>query len=412
MSRTAAPKAHSPAARSAEGSPVTGMAQALAGYRVLDFSHVLAGPIATHFLCQQGADVIKVESGKGDTMRNYGGETFADGMGPSFVSVNTGKRSIVLDLKDPAHLAVAHELVAWADVVVENFRPGVIDRLGLGYEACRKLNPKIVFCSVSGFGQSGPLKENPAIDQIIQSMSGLMELSGEPGSPSMRVGFPIVDTFTGLLASFAIVSALLQRGKSEEGQYIDVAMLDAAMVMMMSVAGPYLVAGVKPRKTGNLGYSKSPTADTFPAAKGEITIGAVRQDQFEALCKVLERTDLITDARFADRKLRQQNAAELRVEVIRALSSHTALEWERRMNEAGVAAGAVRTIPDAFALDHLGHRSLTQPAHLPDNPQAQVLKTGFRFAHDGAGVSRPAPRLGEHTQQVLGELGISLEVRN
>lgn len=381
------------------------VAQALSGYRILDFSHVLAGPIATHYLCMQGADVIKVESGKGDTMRNYGGETFAEGMGPSFISVNTGKRSIVLDLKDPEQLEVARKLVAWADVVVENFRPGVMDRLGLGYEACKAIKPDVVFCSISGFGQSGPLHENPAIDQIIQSMSGLMQLSGEPGSPPMRVGFPIVDTFTGLLASFAIVSALLQRQATRSGQYIDVAMLDASLVMMMSVAGPYMVAGVEPRKTGNLGYSKSPTADTFPAAEGQITIGAVRQDQFEDLCRVIDRMDLLADPRFADRKARQQNGPALRQEVIRALAARTALEWEQRLNDAGVAAGAVRTLPQALELEQLAHRRLTQQARAPGHSQASVFKTGFLLARGEAGVGHPPPRLGEHTREVLTELG-------
>lgn len=381
------------------------LAQALAGIRVVDFSHVLAGPIATHFLCMQGADVIKVESGKGDTMRNYGGETFEDGLGPSFVTVNTGKRSIVLDLKDPQQLDVAHRLVAWADVLVENFRPGVMDRLGLGYEACRKINPRLVFCAISGFGQSGPLRENPAIDQIIQSMSGLMELSGEPGSDPLRVGFPIVDTFTGLLASFAIASALLQRQATGKGQSIDVAMLDASLAMMMSVAGPWLVAGVAPRKTGNVGYSKSPTADTFPTAAGQLTLGVVRQEQFENLCRVLDRTDLLGDARFADRASRQRNGPALRQEVIRGLASRSAVEWEQRLNAAGVAAGAVRSLPEALALEHMNHRQLTQPAKLTGRPKAQVIKTGFHFAQGGAGVERPAPRLGEHTREVLEQLG-------
>jgi CoA:oxalate CoA-transferase len=380
------------------------MSAMLEGVKVLDFSHVLAGPIATNFLCRQGADVIKVESGQGDTMRNYGGETFADGMGPSFVSVNTGKRSVVLDLKNPAHLDAARRLVASADVVVENFRPGVIGRLGLGYEDCKAIKPDIVFCSISGFGQSGPLKENPAIDQIIQSMSGLMELSGEPGSGPMRVGFPVVDTFTGLLAAFAITGALLGRERTGEGRFIDLAMLDAAMVMMVSVAGPYLAAGVAPRKTGNLGYSKSPTADTFPTAQGHITIGAVRQDQFEALCRAIERQDLVADARFADRKLRQHNAAALREEMIRTLAAHDAVEWERRMNAAGVAAGAVRTVPEAFGLEHLAQRGLAEAAGL--DGATRVLGSGFL---DGAADprTRPAPRLGEHTREVLAGLGLA-----
>lgn len=379
------------------------MARVLQGIKVLDFSHVLAGPIATNYLCRQGADVVKVESGKGDTMRNYGGQTFADGMGPSFISVNTGKRSIVLDLKDEAHLDVARRLVKWADVVVENFRPGVMDRLGLGYEACRSLNPAVVFCSVSGFGQVGPLKGNPAIDQIIQSMSGLMTLSGEPGSPPMRVGFPLVDTFTGLLAAFAIMSALLQRERTGQGQCIDVAMLDAALVMMVSVAGPWLAGGVRPAKQGNLGYSKSPTADTFATGDGDLTLGAVRQDQFEALCRVLQRDDLITDERFADRFARQKNAAALRDEVTQALAPRSAVQWEAMLNEAGVAAGAVRDLPDALLMPHLQTRGLVQPAGVEG--VAQVLNAGFLFAHDPPGVDRPPPRLGEHTREVLAELG-------
>ena len=272
------------------------MARVLEGYRVLDFTHVLSGPIATNFLRLQGAEVTKVESAAGDTMRNYGTAQVTDaGLGPSFVSVNSGKRSIVLDLKDEAHLEVARRLVARADVVVENFRPGVMERLGLGYEACKRIKPDIVFCSVSGFGQSGPLKFNPAIDQIIQSMSGLMTLSGEPGTGPTRIGFPVVDTYTGLLAAFAMMSALLHRERTGEGQCIDVAMMDAAMVMMISLLGPYLVAGEKPQKQGNRGYSMSPTADTFETAKGAITIGAVRDNQFRLLCDVLGRTDLVAD---------------------------------------------------------------------------------------------------------------------
>ena len=389
------------------------MAQVLAGYKVLDFTHVLAGPVATHYLRLHGADVVKVESSDGDAMRNYAGDGppqgKAEGMSPSFVSFNTGKRSIVLDLKNPQHKEVARKLVAEADVVVENFRSGVMDRLGLGFEACKAVNPDIVFCSISGFGQTGPLKNNPALDQIIQSMSGLMTLSGEADSPAMRVGFPIVDTFTGTVAAMAIVMALLRRERSGEGQYIDVAMLDAAMMMMVSVAGPFLVAGVKPRKTGNLGYSKSPTADTFPTGDGEITLGVTRQDQFETLCQVVDRPGLVADARFADKWTRQTNGAALRREMIAAMASRSALDWEQLMNQAGIAAAAVRDLPGVLAHPHFAQRPVTLPAHLDGNADARVLNTGFVFAQDPASVATPAPRLGQHTRAILEELGYGAE---
>jgi crotonobetainyl-CoA:carnitine CoA-transferase CaiB-like acyl-CoA transferase len=321
--------------------------------------------------------------------------------------VNSGKRSIVLDLKNAAHLEVAKRLVAQSDVVVENFRPGVMERLGLGYEACKRIKPDIVFCSVSGFGQSGPLKFNPAIDQIIQSMSGLMTLSGEPGTGPTRIGFPVVDTYTGLLAAFAMMSALLHRERTGEGQCIDVAMMDAAMVMMISLLGPYLVAGEKPQKQGNRGYSMSPTADTFETAKGAITIGAVRDNQFRLLCDVLGRPDLVADSRFANRKLRFQHGTELQAEVTRSLAAHDALTWEKLLNDGGVAAGAVRDVPDAIAHEHFDDRSLRIPLKVPgiSPEQVHVLGAGFRYAHDQPGIESPPPRLGQHTRDVLVELG-------
>jgi CoA:oxalate CoA-transferase len=380
----------------------------LSGYRIVDFSHVLAGPIATNFLCLLGADVIKIESSSGDTMRNYGSRQSTNGMGSSFVSVNTGKRSIVLDLKEETHRDAARRMIAKADVVVENFRPGVIDRLGLGYSACREIKPDIVFCSISGFGQSGPLKFNPAIDQIIQSMSGLMTLSGEPGSPPMRIGFPVVDSYSGLLAAFSIMSALLQRERTGEGQCIDLAMFDAAMVMMISVLGPYLVDGSKPEKQGNRGYSMSPTADTFPTAKGSITLGVIRDEQFRRFCAAIGRPGLAEDPRFADRKARSEHGDALQAEVIKTLSTRTADEWEKTLNDSGVAAGVVRELPDAIALSHFQERGLKSSVKVPGaaSQHAEILNTGFRFSHDPPpAVDRQPPQLGEHTRQILEELG-------
>lgn len=381
------------------------MGTALSGLRVLDFTHVLSGPICTNHLGLQGADVIKIEAPGGDTMRQYGGQAAADGLGPSFTAVNAGKRSIALDLKNPVHMEVVHKLVERCDVLVENFRPGVLQRLGLGYEACRQLRPDIIYCSVSGFGQSGPLKGNAALDQVIQSMSGLMTLSGEPGSPSMRVGFPIVDTYTGLLAAFAVASAVVHRQRSGQGQYLDVAMLDAALVMMVSVAGPYLAAGIRPGKQGNLGYSQSPTADTFATADGELTLAVVRQDQFELLCRTLGRDDLLGDVRFRDRSARRAHAGALREQIEHTLATRPALHWEALLNSAGVAAGAVRDLPTALAHEHLQSRSLLRPIGPGDTQPGRLLGAGFIGSTDEGGAGLQAPKLGEHTHEILAELG-------
>lgn len=381
------------------------MSKVLSGIRIADFTHVLSGPIATHFLCLMGADVIKIESPEGgDTMRNYG--TDQSGMAPPFIAVNAGKRSIALDLKSEAGLESARRLIATCDVVVENFRPGVMDRLGLSHETCRKLNPNIIYCSISGYGQFGELRNNPAIDQIIQSTSGLMSLTGEPSTPPIRIGFPVVDTFTGLLAAFAIMSSLLRRERSGEGQYIDVAMFDAALVMMISILGPYLINGIKPEKQGNRGFSLSPTADTFPTKQGNITLGAVRQEQFERLCKAIGRPELVTDPRYTDRKSRIENAGSLRESVIEGLASRTAEEWEPLLNAVSVAAGVVREIPDVAAQSHLTDRHLKLPIAFPgfSLEQVEVLNAGFLFAQDAPGIDRPPPRLGEHTEEIMREL--------
>ncbi|HSG55260.1 MAG TPA: CoA transferase, partial [Paracoccaceae bacterium] len=239
------------------------MTQPLAGIRIADFSHVMAGPFASHLLRLMGAEVIKIESRKGDQFRNYGSNRDYDGMAPAFIAANVGKKSIALDLKDPAELEIARQIVARSDVLLENFRPGVITRLGLGYDVVRELKPDIVFCSVSGYGQEGPQRDWPAIDNIIQATSGMMLLSGAEGDPPVRVGFPIVDTLTGQTAAVAILGALLQRMRTGQGAFIDVSMLDASMAFMTSALTPYLVTGKPLQRLGNTGYSELPTAGLF-----------------------------------------------------------------------------------------------------------------------------------------------------
>jgi CoA:oxalate CoA-transferase len=387
------------------------VAKPLAGVRIADFSHVIAGPLATHFLCLLGAEVIKVEPPTGDVLRNYTQRKELRGMAEAFIGANAGKKSIVLDLKSTEGQEAARRLISTSDIMVENFRPGVIDRLGLGYESLKQDNPGLIYCSISGYGQSGPMRDYPAIDQIIQSVSGLMGLSGEPDAGPMRVGFPIVDTYSALLAAFAMQSAYIQKLRDPEGrgQFIDMSMLDASLVMMASVINPMMISGTEPQRTGNRGFSLAPTADTFPTKENAITIGAVQQNQYERLCAALERPDLLEDQRFADPDSRMANDAALQVELTNSFATRTAAEWEVVLAEAGVPAGAVRPIRDVLDLPQLEGRNLTVEVDVPSSavPRAMILNAGFLFEHDGPAVAGPPPRLGEHTELVLRELGLA-----
>lgn len=386
------------------------MTRALEGVRIADFSHVMAGPFATHFLAAMGADVIKVEPpGIGDPMRNYGADRRYDGMAPGFIAANCGKRSIVLDLKQAEAKQAAQRLIASADVVLENFRPGVMQRLGLGYEACRALRPNIIFCSVSGYGQDGPLRDYPAIDNIVQATSGLMSLQGEPDGEYMRVGFPVVDTYTGTLAAMAILGALVRRNATGEGQCIDVAMLDATMVMMASAAVPYLVTGKALPRTGNTGYSGQPTAGMFRTRDGaQISLGVVQPVQFERLCAVLDRPDLLTDPRFASPDLRRANGPALTEILAEEFHKRDGADWEALLSAAGAPCGVMRDVPQALEMPHLKARGVVAPIAidgLPDGADAAAIGAGFVADRDGPTLHAPPPRLGEHTRAVLTELG-------
>jgi crotonobetainyl-CoA:carnitine CoA-transferase CaiB-like acyl-CoA transferase len=382
------------------------MAQALAGIRIADFSHVMAGPFASHLLRLLGAEVIKIEApGTGDAMRNYGADRRYDGMAPAFIAVNAGKKSIALDLKDPAQLDTARRIVARSDVLLENFRPGVIDRLGLGYAAVRAIRPDIVYCSVSGYGQSGPLRDWPAIDNIVQATSGMMSLGGDPGDPPMRVGFPVVDTLTGQTAAFAILAALMRRARGGGGDYIDVAMLDASLAFMTSAVVPYLVTGKALARTGNVGYSGQPTSALFEARDGrQISLGVVQQHQFVALAKLLGREDWLRDPRFADPDRRRANAAAMQAELGVELRARDAADWESAMSAAGIPCGMVRDVAEAASFAHLRERQARLPLSIPGLPereQVEIINAGFRMAEDGPCVDAPPPRLGEHTQEIL-----------
>jgi crotonobetainyl-CoA:carnitine CoA-transferase CaiB-like acyl-CoA transferase len=393
------------------------MSAALHGIRVVDFSHVMAGPYASHLLRLLGAEVIKIEApGSGDAMRNYGPDRRYDGMAPAFIAVNAGKKSLVLNLKHPPALEAVRRLISQADVVLENFRPGVMARLGLDYDSVRALQPRMIYCSVSGYGQHSPRRDWPAIDNIVQATSGMMSLSGEQGDDPMRVGFPVVDTLTGQTAAFAILAALLRRERAGVGELIDVAMFDAAIAFMTSAVVPYLVTGRGLARTGNVGYSGQPTSGVFVGSDGrQVSLGVVQQPQFETLARLMGRPDWLSDPRFANADLRRHHSAEMHAELATLFSTQPAASWEQQLSEAGLPCGMVREVSEAIGLDGLTERGIKLPLHvpsLPDRADVAIVNAGFKFTADSPHIDVAPPTLGEHNDEILASLGFDAAQRS
>ncbi|WP_142846272.1 CaiB/BaiF CoA-transferase family protein [Telmatospirillum sp. J64-1] len=386
------------------------MSQLLEGVRVLDLTNVLAGPFCCYQLAQLGADVIKVETpGSGDLARQLGAdrELNQQRMGASFLAQNAGKRSVTLNLKHPSGKEAFRRLVATADVVVENFRPGVMDRLGLGYQVLREVKPDLIYCAISGFGQDGPLRGNPAYDQIIQGLSGVMSVTGDRDSAPMRVGYPICDTFGGITAAFAISAAMFRRTKSGEGEFIDVSMLEATLVSMGWAVSNWLIAGVRPKPMGNENMTAAPSG-TFKTGDGLLNIAANKQEQFEALCMLLGREDLIQDPRFADREDRKANRYELKGEIEAALAARSAAEWAHLLNQRAVPAGEVLSVPEVLEHEQVVSREMIK--HFPKvagERDVSVVRAGFRLGKGDPAPKMPPPLLGADTDEILASIGYS-----
>jgi CoA:oxalate CoA-transferase len=383
------------------------MKKILEGVRILDMTNVLAGPFATELLALCGGDVIKIENpAGGDLARKLGcvTELNQELMGTSFLAQNANKKSITLNLKFEEAKKVFLELVETADVLVENFRPGVMDRLGLGYAKLSERNPRLIYCAISGFGQTGPDAHKPAYDQIIQGLSGVMAINGDERLNPLRCGFPVGDTVGGLNAAFAIMAALFHRERSGEGQMIDVALLDSIMPMMGWVAANLLIGCQQPQLMGNDNFTAAPSG-TFRTADGYINIAANQQQQWEDLTEVLGLAELRNDDRFRQRDVRKKNRALLTPLLEERLTAEPTTHWVAALNAKGIPAGAIATLEEALTSAQVEHRESIQTIEDPSLGPLKLFTLTAKFEKTPGALESPPPRLSQHTDEILGSLG-------
>lgn len=389
------------------------MFQPLKGVRVIDLSQVLAGPYATYQLALLGAEVIKIEKpGEGDWTRLGGGvsELSARKMGLGFLTQNAGKKSVAIDLKAPEGLEIAKTLVARADVFVENFKPGVAARLGLGFEAVKAVKPDIVYCSISAYGQDGPLAPRPAYDHVIQGMCGIMRTTGRPGDGPTKVGAPYIDYATGMNAAMAVMAGLAETRRTGAAVHVDVAMLDTALMLMASLMTQHISGGWTPRPNGNEAWSASPSSGAFETADGVLMLAANNDAQFRKLCHALDRADLLADPRWETGKARAENSPALRETLNEIFLTRAASDWEETLARHGVPAARVRGLEETLAEEQVRARGLLSEVTVAGHDGAIVVPS-LSFKANGESVapqSAPAP-LGEDTESVLRDAGIPAE---
>ncbi len=392
------------------------MAGPLSHIRVLDLSRVMAGPWAGQILADLGADVVKVERpGAGDDTRGWGPPFLKDRSGAEtreagyYLSVNRGKRSITLDLDKPEGQRVVRALAERSDIVLENFKVGTLARFGLGYEQLKAVNPKLIYCSITGFGQTGPRRDAAAYDFMIQAMCGLMSVTGEPddkpGGCPEKVGVPIVDIMSGMYAAIAVLAALARRNETGRGDYIDICMLAVGVSFLANQAMNYLVSGKAPRRTGNAHPNIQPQ-DVFAARDGHMVLVVGNDGQFAKCCEVLGRPEWTTDERFAKNSGRVRNRAALTPLIAEVLLQRDIADWISGLEAAGVPCGPINTVPKVFEEAQVRHRGmLVDIAHPLSGTVPQVVSP-MRFTDAPLAFERSPPLLGEHTAEILRELGI------
>ncbi len=389
------------------------MTKPFEGVRVIDFTQVYAGPFASYQLALHGADVVKVERPGGEEFRfsAHAPEWSARSMGPMWVATNANKRNVALDLKKPEAIAIVKRLVKDADIVMENFRPGVMDRLGIGYEALIEINPTLIYCAISGFGQDGPEKNTPAYDGRIQATSGIMSITGQAETGPTRAGFAVCDAIGGMTGAFAISSALFQRIRTGKPQLIDVSMLDAALTFLSPAVCEYTVAGIEQVQMGNQAVSRKATADLYRVRGGYMLLAVNSEGQFQALAKEIGREDILKDSRFLDWNVRRENAEALREIVQEKLLEEDVDTWQRRLDAVSAPAAKIWRIDEVVNHPQLEHRDVLQTIET-DLGDLRLVGPGFKLAHGGGEVSRAPAMPGEHNTEILKEAGYTADEIN
>lgn len=389
------------------------MSLPLSGLRVLDLSRILAGPSCTQILGDLGADVIKVERpGAGDDTRGWGPpflpagvDGAAHGDSAYFLSTNRNKRSLTVDISVPEGLAIVRELAQRSDVLIENFKVGDLERRGLGWEAVHAIAPRLVYCSVTGFGQTGPYATQAGYDFIIQGMGGLMSLTGEPDGAPMKVGVPISDIMAGMYATVAILAALRERDATGLGRRIDISLLDCQVAWLYNQVSNYLVSGRAPARHGNAHPNIVPY-ETFRTADGHINLGVGNDSQFRRLCALIGMSELGADPRFERNAGRLEHRETLLAQVRPAFLARTSAEWISACNGTGIPCGPIYSVPEVLEDPHVHARGVVQENAHPGQPEKPIrlMRSPLRIEGHDLGIRRPPPTLGEHTGEVLSEL--------
>lgn len=377
--------------------------QPLRGVRVLDFSRILAGPYCTMVLGDLGAEVIKIERpGTGDETRAWG-PPFVGGESAYFLCVNRNKKSVTVDMSTAAGKAVIRDLTVHSDVLVENFRPGTMEKLGLGYDSLKSINPRLVYCAISGFGRSGPDKDRAGVDVIVEGVGGLMSITGESDGPPVKVGVAIIDVATALHAHGAIMAALFERERTGHGRRLDFSLLEVQIATLINIGSDYLIGGVIPKRWGSAHTSIVPY-QAFEASDGYVVVGAINESLWVRFCDAIEQPGLASDPRFCTNRLRGQHRADLLALVQPIFRLRPRSDWLQRFRAQGIPCGPINTLDEVYRDPQVEHLGIVQEVDHPTAGRIRLAGSPIRADEAQLPVRLPPPRLGEHTEEVLRDL--------